>query len=53
LNYLTEEFDYDRSTFTLEECKTNTARGYFLKSLKTMAFTIESSYALFDSNKSP
>ena len=35
----------------MEECKANTARGYFLKSFKTMAFTIESSYALYDSNK--
>ena len=51
LENLTDVFNYNKCTFKLEECKLNTARGYFLSKLKVMAFTIESSYALYDSRK--
>jgi len=40
LSVITDEFDYDKCTFVLEECKSNTARGFFLRKLNVMAFTI-------------
>ncbi len=41
-------FKYESCTFKLEEYKKNTARGYFINKLDVMAYTIESSYALYD-----
>lgn len=44
-------FRYGSCSFRLDECKINTARGYFLKQLKTMAYTLESSYGLYDDER--
>lgn len=39
------------SEFRLQDYKTTTARGYFLKRLKIPAYTIETSYALYCDKK--
>lgn len=33
-------FKYSSCSFKLEECKVNTARGYFLRQLRVMAYTL-------------
>ena len=40
-------FKYWSCTFKLEEYKRYTARGFFLNSVGTLAYTIEASYAFY------
>ena len=47
LDRLSRYFKYDMSEFRLQEYKSSTARGYFMKRLKVPSYTIQTSYALY------
>lgn len=51
LNIRSKYFSYNSCTFSLEEHKQHTARGFFLNELNVMTYTVESSYSMYETQE--